>query len=728
MKYRRPLFQVFLSLFHRADSAFNHVFTEQGNVLYYLGALPVILLFVLLITGLFMFIYYNMSVHQSYESVKYMTESALLGRFVRNLHRYAADAMMFFVLLHMARMLFEEKFQNHRTLAWVSGLIILGFMLVQGLTGYILPLDANARFVMEKTSELLAGLRVFGDTLPRSFSSPALLGKWIMWVVLIVHLFIPLLFILLLFVHLLRVSRAKLFPPRKLTVAFLGVLVLYTLIFPINMVGKPEAERMPELLQPDWFYLFFAAVFDSSTKLTASSRFGWIAWSTMAAGFLLLLALPWLLPKREIVTAAVIADKCTGCGLCAIDCPYQAMHMVERAGLPGWAGQSGHKYLVSIDTDLCSGCGVCAGSCTYDAITHVKPGAPQTATDWSQVKDKWVALVCQGRAHSLGLDADGGALRAYEAGTVLAVTPCTGKLGVSETEKIRAAGAKGLIIGACPDGDCWYREGNRWLMDRIALRRKPNFRRVPGEFPILGYRFNGQQRESFVSELRQIVTAQKTLPNRLFILLKPSTWAKSLSLGTLVFALALWTFYLGSSGRFGAIEASKSTALLRLDFFYQSDKETCSPDQIPADAREQAVRRIAGLVKLENLTPEARERILQQAVDSVASKYCSRARRDLDIAVRIDGQEKQRRVFRPSGFQHDGIIYVMMKVTTTPGTHAVEVDIHERDTGSSGRHITFAENMDFAAAEVRLLDYDPNQAKLFRRVLKAPQANATGKE
>ncbi|HRP68166.1 MAG TPA: cytochrome b N-terminal domain-containing protein, partial [Turneriella sp.] len=529
MKFRRPFFQFFLSFFHRADSAFNHLFTEKGNFLYYLGALPIVLLFVLLITGLFLFIYYNMSVHQSYDSVKYMTESALFGRFIRNLHRYAADAMMFFVLLHLARMLFEEKFQNHRTLAWVSGLIILFFMLMQGITGYILPLDANSRYVMEKTSELLAGLRVFGDTLPRSFSSPALLGKWIMWVIMVMHLVVPLFFVLLIFIHTLRVTRAKLFPPRKVTIAFLVVLSLFTIIFPISMVEKAAAEKMPELLQPDWFFLFFAAVFDT--------QWSWVAWAGMGTFFLGLLALPWLLKKRKIITAGVIADNCTGCGLCAIDCPYQAMHMVERKseagqaivqaqlpdGTPTEASQAADKfkYIVSINTDLCSGCGVCAGSCAYDAITHVSPGEKHEKIDWTPAKDKWVTVVCQGRAHSLGLEDDGSVLRPYH-DTLLHISPCTGKMGVSLTQDIEAAGAKGVIVGACPEGDCWYREGNKWLMDRINIQRKPNFRKISPEFPILGHRFNGRQHASFTREIGRIVAGDGSLVKRVFAFLKPS--------------------------------------------------------------------------------------------------------------------------------------------------------------------------------------------------------------
>lgn len=727
MKFRNPFFQFFLSFFQRADAAFNHVFGERGNFLYYLGALPLILLFVLLFTGLYLFIYYNMAVDQSYESIKYVTETAFLGKFIRNLHRYAADAMMFFVILHLMRMLFEEKFQNHRSLAWITGLIILALMLVQGVTGYILPLDANARYVMEKTSELLAGMKVFGDTLPRSFSSPALLGKWIMWVVLIIHLFIPLFFILLLFIHVLRTARARIFPPKRITYVFLGVLFLFTLLFPINLVGKADAEKMAELVQPDWFYLFFAAIFDS--------RYSWIAWLGMGVAFLVLLFLPKLLKKRVILPAVVDADKCTGCGLCAQDCPYEAMSMIERAklsteSLEGGAEKSSeaspgskYKYLVEIDTNLCSGCGICAGSCAWDALTYPKPGETEKELDWAPAKDKWLALFCQGRAHALGMAAQEEPFRELAPNAVAHVMPCTGKLGSSMAQKIQGAGAKGILVGACANGDCWYREGNKWLQDRIQMNRKPSFRKVSGELPIIGVRFTSAQKKEAKKEILNAIEkntfAGQPLPLRLFAFLKPSTWVHSFSVSTLFIAAMLWVFFMGSTCRFGALVAGPNQAMLRLDFFYQTDKETCTPDQIPVNAEKEAVERMTGLVKLDNLTPEARENLLRQAREGVKTKYCSRARRMLDITVKINGVEIAKRSFKPAGLRKDGITYAMMKEYTTPGKHLVEVESQEKDKAGHGKTVLYRDTLEFKPAEVKLIDYNPNTNAFFLRVLPA---------
>jgi quinol-cytochrome oxidoreductase complex cytochrome b subunit/ferredoxin len=720
--YRRKLPQFFLRFFSHTETVINHVLGERWNFFYFLGSLPIILLFVLLATGLFMFIYYNMSVSSSYESVKYMTENAALGKFMRNLHRYAADAMMFFVILHLLRVLLEEKFQNHRTLAWITGLILMGLMLVQGITGYILPLDDTSRYVMEKTSEILAGLRVFGDTLPRSFSSPALLGKWIMWVVLIVHLIIPLFFILLIFVHLLRVSRAKLFPPKHITLAFLGLLALYTLVWPISMAEKASAEKMPQLLQPDWFYLFFAPVFEHRLSL--------YIWLGMGLVLIALFALPWLVHRRKIIPAVVSPEKCTGCAICATDCPYQAMHMVETKTLL----QNGdlaatthkHKFLVSIDTDLCSGCGICAGSCTYGALSF--PGA--TPREASGVDGKWLILLCQNRAQTLSL----GAAYSNESipGAKFQIAPCAGALGVSEAEGYRLAGAKGIIVGACPTGDCWYREGNTWLRDRINQKRRPGFRKIPESFPIIGLQFTGIQGADFSRAAKAIVNdntfSGKPLPLRLFEFLKPSQWAYSFSISTIMLTVLLWTFFVGSSARFGAVTRPSDVAMLRLDFFYQTDKKTCSPDMIPPGAREAALERMAGLVKLDNLTPEARERILQQAADSVASKYCSRHRRKLEIRILIDGRLSEQRTFSPSGFQNDGITYVLLKHRLPPGPHLVSISAHEHDTQSLGRRLEYTQQFDLTPGEIKLIDYEPNEAKLYVRKGEKTRIDATGKE
>lgn len=63
---------------------------------------------------------------------------------------------------------------------------------------------------------------------------------------------------------------------------------------------------------------------------------------------------------RGVSTLELDAEKCIGCGMCAVVCPH-AVFMLE-----------GRKARIT-DADLCMECGACANNCPVDAIS-VKKG------------------------------------------------------------------------------------------------------------------------------------------------------------------------------------------------------------------------------------------------------------------------------------------------------------------------------------------------------------------
>ena len=65
---------------------------------------------------------------------------------------------------------------------------------------------------------------------------------------------------------------------------------------------------------------------------------------------------------KDLVTFSIDKDKCIGCGICAKNCPVDAIKRTEYIA-------PGHKLAsFSIDTDKCVKCGVCVGNCKFKAV------------------------------------------------------------------------------------------------------------------------------------------------------------------------------------------------------------------------------------------------------------------------------------------------------------------------------------------------------------------------
>jgi quinol-cytochrome oxidoreductase complex cytochrome b subunit len=106
-----------------------------------LGIISTILFAVLVFTGVLLMFYYVPSVERAYGSMKEIQLSVPLGEFTRNMHRWAAHAMVVAVVLHMARVFYTGGYKPPREFNWVIGVLLLILTLGASFTGYLLPWD-----------------------------------------------------------------------------------------------------------------------------------------------------------------------------------------------------------------------------------------------------------------------------------------------------------------------------------------------------------------------------------------------------------------------------------------------------------------------------------------------------------------------------------------------------------------------------------------------------------
>jgi coenzyme F420-reducing hydrogenase delta subunit/ferredoxin len=458
-------------LFSKVDAVFNYAFGQRNNPFVSLGALGWFFYWIVAASGIYLYIFFDTGITDAYASVEYMTHDQWYAAgLMRSLHRYASDALVVVVILHICREFAMDRLRGRHFFAWVTGVPLLAFIYICGISGYWLVWDKLAQYIALATTEWLDALPLFGEPIANNFLDSTTLGGRFFTLMVFIHIFGPLFMLLLMWVHIQRHSGPRVNPPRPLAIGTLATMVTLSLAYPAVSQGPADLDVVPAAVGLDWYYLAAYPLLDIIP--------GGQLWIYLFGGFAVLAVLPWAPPEKARPAAAVNLDQCNGCARCFDDCPFNALTMVPRT--------DGRPYDTEpvVNVDNCMRCGICAGACPtatpFRRAGPVKAGIELPDRTLGALREELVmrdgmasgltrivVFACE-RSRTDGLEDDG---------TRIIRLPCVGMLPPSFVDFAMSQDhADGVMIAGCAVGDCYHRLGNEWTIARMARERDPYLR------------------------------------------------------------------------------------------------------------------------------------------------------------------------------------------------------------------------------------------------------------
>jgi quinol-cytochrome oxidoreductase complex cytochrome b subunit len=243
-----------------------------------LGGTPAYLFVVQIFTGILLAFYYEAAAPMAYESVRFITEEAAYGWYVRGVHKWAATLMIAAVILHQMRVYFTGAYRRPRELNWMVGMCLLLCTLGTGFTGYSLVYEQlsywgatvganiaeSTPFVGGLIKNMLLGGEVYNErTLSRFFILHAAVLPVVMLLLVAVHITL---------VRLQGVTEFEFedepegaprsfnfFPDHLYTELIIGLILMILLsalatILPATMGPAADPLTTPEVIKPEWFF------------------------------------------------------------------------------------------------------------------------------------------------------------------------------------------------------------------------------------------------------------------------------------------------------------------------------------------------------------------------------------------------------------------------------------------------------------------------------------------
>ena len=668
----------------------DRAFGNSLNPLRHLGALAIFFLWIVLISGIWITIFFHTSVVGAFESVEYMTiEQWYLGGVMRSLHRYASDAAIVTLVLHILKEFVFDRYRSARWFSWVTGVPLLWMIIPLGITGYWLVWDQLALYVALISSEMLDALPIFTDSMARNFLSVEALSDRFFTLMAFTHIIgLPIFLVFGIWIHVFRINRPNINPPRKVMIGALLSMLVLSLVYPALSQGKADPALVPESLALDWYYLLVYPLLNYWPPGTV--------WGLLIGFSLLICIAPWLPPARKPAVVRIDLDNCNGCERCVEDCPFGAIEMAPRS--------DGKKYASEaiVLENLCLSCGICVGSCPtatpFRTRSALSPGIDLPDQAVALVRDMVTEatqnLEGSRRILIFGCEGSHKLEKFIDTETAVVNLTCMAQLPPSFVDWVLSRDfADGVVLRGCSHSDCQYRLGAKWTEQRMFRKRDPHLRkRVDVEKLAMLWTepwCDFPNAATAIAAFRDKLAAPYKISDH-----ETSSPIKSRKHAFRPFGVALaWAMFAAASVVFTIwprfSQLAEGSAIISLTFSH-------------AGQRLEECRKLSQ-EELNKLPPNMRK-----------PSDCPRERHAVTVLFRTDGQVLFDQSILPSGFWKDGESTVYYRMEVPVGSH--ELFIGMSDSGrDEGFDYTGQTEFTFAQGQHVVVEFDHlQQTFIFR--------------
>lgn len=135
------------------------------NFWYFFGFLSLFTLFIQVLTGIWLTLFYTPTVEGAFNSIEMIMRDIPYGWLLRYLHSSGASVFFILIYAHIFRSLLYGSYKKPRELVWLLGVCLYIILLLEAFLGYLLPWGQTSYWASQIGTSLLDTIPKIGPTL-----------------------------------------------------------------------------------------------------------------------------------------------------------------------------------------------------------------------------------------------------------------------------------------------------------------------------------------------------------------------------------------------------------------------------------------------------------------------------------------------------------------------------------------------------------------------------------